>query len=463
MEENVDRSKGAKNQVNIRMITGDHIETALTVAVKVGIITLEESRLDGIYMTGEQFREEIGGYEKIWDEQKQEYALEFHDTSKFNRVKGRVRIIARASAEDKFLLTEGIKQAGGLVGMTGDSVIDATALKNAHVGLCMGTGCQVAKDNSDLVILDNDFASIHRSIKWGRTIFDNVRKFLQFQITINIVVLAIMLISSFTLGRVPFNVIQLLWINLIMDTLGAISIGTEPFKEDKKIKEGESQEVEQGRISRRDQIILPEMWRNILGGAAYQLLVLLFLIYFGQFCFFDESFNLIYTPLRENGKPTNQLVLDTIVFHTFVLMNLFNQINCRVIAKDELNVFKTLFNNMLFWVVLIFEFVVQYYMVALSNTHLGSALLGTAPLSSGQRITCWVLAILILGVNPAVKKIPLEKFAFMSKIDLEGDPKESFVAQQLQKAENFVAVRRNTLMNLALNDSDEEKDNEEDI
>lgn len=89
-----------------------------------------------------------------------------------------MRIIARATAEDKLLLIAGIRQAGGLVGMTGDSVADAMALKEADVGLCMGSGCQVAKDNSDLVIMDNDFVSIHRSIKWGRAIFDNVRKFI---------------------------------------------------------------------------------------------------------------------------------------------------------------------------------------------------------------------------------------------------------------------------------------------
>lgn len=139
--DHVDRKKGAKNQVNIRMITGDHLDTALYVALQVGIITEEEQNIKGIFMTGEKFREAIGHYEKRWDEHAQRYNIIFEDTNAFNKVKSRLRIIARATAEDKFILVAGIKQAGGLVGMTGDSIADAMALKRADVGLCMGSGC----------------------------------------------------------------------------------------------------------------------------------------------------------------------------------------------------------------------------------------------------------------------------------------------------------------------------------
>lgn len=95
-------------------------------------------------------------------------------------MKRRLKIVARATAEDRFLLVTGIKQKGGLVAMTGDSIADAEALKKADVGLCMGSGCDVAKDNAALIIDDNNFESIHKAIKWGRAIFDNVRKFLMF-------------------------------------------------------------------------------------------------------------------------------------------------------------------------------------------------------------------------------------------------------------------------------------------
>lgn len=131
-------------------------------------------------MTGEDFRRQVGDYKKEWDAPNNCFRVEFKDPRKFDEIKRNIRIIARCTPEDKFILVSGIRQKGGLVGMAGDSIADAEALKKADVGMCMGSGCDVAKDNSDLVILDNNFYSIQRAIKWGRQIFDNVRKFMQF-------------------------------------------------------------------------------------------------------------------------------------------------------------------------------------------------------------------------------------------------------------------------------------------
>ena len=131
-------------------------------------------------MTGEEFLNKIGHYERLWNEENNEYDIKFSNNNLFNHVRKKLRIIARCSSEDKFVLVAGTKSRGGIVAMTGDSITDAEALKKAHVGLCMGSGCEVAKDNSDLIILDNDFYSIYRSIKWGRAIYDNIRKFIQF-------------------------------------------------------------------------------------------------------------------------------------------------------------------------------------------------------------------------------------------------------------------------------------------
>jgi magnesium-transporting ATPase (P-type) len=223
--------------------------------------------------------------------------------------------------------------------MTGHSISDAEALKKADVGFCMGSGCDVAKDSSDLVILDDDFESIHSSIKWGRSIFDNVRKFLQFQLTINIVICFITILGGCTLGYPPLNVIQMLWINLMMDILGAIAIGTEPYKKG-------SSKVTSKRISRKDNIIKLDMMRNIIVQSSYQIIVLVILMYFGGLIFFEESFDLISTPLRDaEGNATNRLTLNTICFHTFFLMNWFNTFNSRLIEKDDINIFSTLFNN----------------------------------------------------------------------------------------------------------------------
>jgi len=381
-EDKVDRSRGAKNQVNIRMVTGDHMDTALYVAVKAGIISEEEASLDGICMTGEYFRGQIGEYKQVWDSQKQKYDIKFTDFDRFRAVKGRLRIIARATPEDKLLLVSGIRHAGGFVGMSGKAVGDSMALKEASVGICMGSGSQVAKDNSDLVILDNNFASINRSIVWGQAIFDNVRKFIQFQMTINLSLCSIVLICGATTGRSPLNVIQLLWTNLIMDVLGAIAIGTEPPTA-KKNKSLEEMSTKVTRVSRKDKIIQPYMWRNILSQVAYQLVVVFFLNYFGTYIFYTETYNIISTPLRdENDEPTSLMVNDTIIFNTFILMNLFNMINCRVIDDQDLNVFKTLFNNGLFWLIMLFEIAIQYYMVFIAPfSKLGSVLMGTAELT----------------------------------------------------------------------------------
>lgn len=132
-------------------------------------------------MEASDFRKEIGEIQEIWDPVQQDYRIEFlKGRQQFDTCKKTVKVIARCSSKDKFIFISGINQRGGLVGMTGHSISDCEALKKANVGFCMGSGCDVAKDSSDLVILDDDFESIHSSIMWGRSIFDNVRKFLQF-------------------------------------------------------------------------------------------------------------------------------------------------------------------------------------------------------------------------------------------------------------------------------------------
>lgn len=295
--------------------------------------------------------------------------------------------------------------------MCGDSIADAEALKAAHVGMSMGTGCDVAKDNSDLVILDNDFYSIQRSIKWGRAIYDNVRKFIQFQMTVNIVLVTITFIGGATLGHTPLNVIQMIWINLIMDILAAIALGTETYKKDTDV----SVNNKSNRISRKHKILLPEMWRSIFVQSIYQVLVSLFMMYAGPFFFFDEPFNPITAEVRHTegelkGQPTDKMRLNTMVFHTFVLMTLFNQINSRVIDAKQMNVCKTLFNNIFFWVVMIFELAMQHVFVLFSYFPVGSALFGTAPLEPYQLAICWGFGVFTLIVNLIAKKIPLENF-----------------------------------------------------
>ena len=158
-------------------------------------------------MSGQDFMEKIGAYKRSWNPDNEDYDVVFDDVDQFNRVRKKVKIIARTTSEDKFVLIAGTKMKDEIIAMTGDSITDTEALKKADVGLCMGSGCEVAKDNSDLIILDNDFHSIYRSIKWGRAIYVNIRKFVQFQLTINVVICFITILGGCTFGRTPLNII----------------------------------------------------------------------------------------------------------------------------------------------------------------------------------------------------------------------------------------------------------------
>ena len=236
------------------MMTGDHIETAKRAAIDCGLITELESEEQGVVLLAEDFKKLIGEYKKIRDGNGYSISFDTGDQGRqaFDKVKKKCKVIARCTPEEKLIMICGIQNKGGLVGMTGDSISDAEALKKANVGFCMKDGVDVAKDNSDLVILDNNFESIYSSIQWGRAIFANVKKFLQFQLTINIVICFITILGGATTGTTPLNVIQMLWVNLIMDILGAIAIGTEPYKSSGIAPEGGDAYI---RVSRKHSIL----------------------------------------------------------------------------------------------------------------------------------------------------------------------------------------------------------------
>ena len=158
--------------------------------------------------------------------------------------------------------------------------------------------------------------------------------------------------------------------------------------------------------------------------ALYQTIVMVILIFFGQMMFFDKAFNLVTEPLRdpETGEQTNRLVLNTILFYTFILMNLFNQFNCRIVDDGKFNVFSGLYQSYFFVIVVAFEFFLTWFMVDIGATALGSALIGTADITPGMHLYCWLQGASVLLVNLAIRKIPKEKFNWVAEhINLEED------------------------------------------
>ena len=194
---------------------------------------------------------------------------------KFREIERKLKVLARSQPDDKFMLVHGLIENGKVVAVTGDGTNDAPALHRSDVGFAMAiTGTDVAKNAADIQLLDDNFCSILSAVKYGRSTFDNIRKFLQFQMTVNVVALFIVFSGSLIFDDAPLTSVQMLWVNLIMDTLAALSLATEP--PNPGIVEGRLPE------DRDAMIINGTMWRNILMHGVYQIGVLLTLLFKGS-------------------------------------------------------------------------------------------------------------------------------------------------------------------------------------
>ncbi|KAG2437196.1 hypothetical protein HXX76_005860 [Chlamydomonas incerta] len=235
-----------KAGITVRMVTGDNIHTAQHISRECGILVE-----DCIAMEGPVFR-----------------AMPAHELIP---MLPKLRVLARSSPEDKLTLVALLKKQGEVVAVTGDGTNDAPALKESDVGLAMGiAGTEVAKEAADIIILDDNFSSIVKSVLWGRTVYMNIRKFLVFQLSVNLVAMISAAVGALYGGVPPLNVLQLLWVNMIMDTLAALALATEdPYPE-------LLDEMPHGRT---EPIITGYMYMHILAGAAYKLVWLFACLY----------------------------------------------------------------------------------------------------------------------------------------------------------------------------------------
>lgn len=306
--------------VQVKMCTGDNVLTARSIASQCGIFTP-----GGIIMEGPVFR----------TLSKQEMML----------VVPRLQVLARCSPEDKKILVECLKRMDHVVAVTGDGTNDAPALKTAHVGFSMGiAGTEVAREASDIILMDDNFESIVTAIMWGRSVNDSVKKFLQFQLSVNIGAVGITFISAVASDeeKSVFTAVQLLWINLIMDTLAALALATDPA----------SRDVLKRKPERRDAPLLTtDMWKMIIGQSIYQFALILTLNFAG--------YSILKLP---RGNPVADLTSETrlrsLIFNLYVWCQLFNQVSCRSLTR-QLNFFKGLQRNVWFVAIILVEIGLQ--------------------------------------------------------------------------------------------------------
>ncbi|XP_055332695.1 plasma membrane calcium-transporting ATPase 3-like [Paramacrobiotus metropolitanus] len=344
--------------VTVRMITGDNIQTARSIAIKCGIIAPQD---DSIVLDGRQFNV------MIRDSNGQ------IDPGRLNSVWPKLRVLARSTPEDKFTLVDGIinsriSKHREVVAVTGDGTNDAPALRKADVGFAMGiAGTDVAKEASDIILTDDNFISIVKACMWGRNIYDNVAKFLQFQLTVNVAALSVAIVSACAIGDTPLKAVPMLWINMIQDTLGSLALATEP--------PGEAL-LKRKPYGRKKRIISRVIARNILGQGLYQTVVLLLMLFLGPYYFDVHEERQIGHVV---GEPT---FLYTMIFNCLVMMTSFNLINARCI-HNEVNVFQGIQRNLYFLILWTVMVVTQVLVV-----QFGGYVFSTQPLTLDSWMIC---------------------------------------------------------------------------
>ncbi|KAI0508832.1 calcium-translocating P-type ATPase [Xylaria bambusicola] len=352
--------------VTVRMVTGDNAVTAQAIATECGIYT------DGLIMEGPVFR-------ALSDEEMNE------------KVK-KLQVLARSSPEDKRILVAKLKALNETVAVTGDGTNDAPALKTADVGFSMGVcGTEVAKEASEIVLMDDNFTSILTALKWGRAVNDAVQKFLQFQVTVNITAVLVAFISAVANPDMKsvLTAVQLLWVNLIMDTFAALALATDPPTD--KILNRLPQ-------PKSAPLITVNMWKMIIGQTIYQLVVT-FTLYFGG------NQILGYDP---NNK-TQQKELATMVFNTFVWMQIFNEFNNRRL-DNKFNIFEGVHRNKFFIGITVLMVGLQVLII-----FVGGAAFEIKPIDGVQWAICIVSAFICLPWAVLIRLFPDEWFAAVAK------------------------------------------------
>jgi Ca2+-transporting ATPase len=330
--------------IGVKIVTGDNRETAREIGRQIGLVG-EGDEAEFSLLTGDEFEgllDRPGARERMLKE---------------------LKVLSRARPHHKLKLVKALQERGEVVAVTGDGTNDAPALNHANVGLSMGKrGTAVAKEASDIVLLDDSFTSIVNAIMWGRGLYQNIQRFLLFQLTVNVSAMAIVLLGPVIGIELPLTVVQMLWVNLIMDTFAALALATEP----------PHPEVMSSRP--RDPkafIVTPEMARGIFGYGALFVAAMASMLLF----------------IRGGGVSPREL---TVFFCAFVMLQVWNLFNARRLGLNS-SAFSGLAENRWFTGIVILILVGQILMV-----QFGGSVLRTVPLSAFE----W--ALIVIGTSPVI-------------------------------------------------------------
>lgn len=369
--------KCQKAGITVRMVTGDNINTARSIATKCGIVKPNE---DFLILEGKEFNERI----RDSSGEVQQHLLD--------KVWPKLRVLARSSPTDKYTLVKGIIDSKisdnrEVVAVTGDGTNDGPALKKADVGFAMGiAGTDVAKEASDIILTDDNFSSIVKAVMWGRNVYDSIAKFLQFQLTVNVVAVVVAFIGACAVQDSPLKAVQMLWVNLIMDTLASLALATELPTSDLLLRKP---------YGRTKPLISRTMMKNILGQAIYQLTIIFALLFVGDRILDIESGR----GLIDSGRTQHF----TVIFNSFVMMTLFNEFNARKIHGQR-NVFEGIFTNPIFYTIWICTCAAQVFII-----QWGGLAFSTKSLTLEQWLWCLFFGIGTLIWGQLVTTVPTRK------------------------------------------------------
>ncbi|MGH4121355.1 MAG: calcium-translocating P-type ATPase, PMCA-type [Clostridium sp.] len=343
-----------KAGVATKMLTGDNINTAIAIGEELGLLEGNNRAVEATYidtLSDDELRKEITT----------------------------ISIVARSKPDTKMRIVIALQSNGEVVAVTGDGINDAPALTKADVGIAMGiAGTEVSKNAADIILTDDSFGTIVKGIKWGRGIYENFQRFIQFQITVNIIAFLTAILSVIFDFQMPFTTIQLLWVNIIMDGPPALSLGLEPVRD---------AVLNRKPTNRKASIITKQMLKSMISNAIYITIVIMI----------QMRFDILGAGFPKEGV-TGPNEMQTVLFALFAFSALFNAFNCREFGTDS--IFPNITKNTIFLKIISATAVVQIFV-----TEVFSKFFNAVSLSATMWLKIIILSSLIIVINEIVKLI----------------------------------------------------------